>query len=348
MRLVFPWVVCLVVGLFGLVGCENTGGDAAEDGMSGEVSVDGSSTVAPISTVAAEMFNKEHPRVHVTVGVSGTGGGFKKFLDSQPDLRTDINDASRVIKPVEIEKAKNLGIEFVELPVAKDGIAVVVNPKNDFVEYLTVEELKRIWGPESTIANWSEVRDGFPDVPIKLYGPGADSGTFDYFTEAINGKEKVSRTGYTMSEDDNVLVLGVEGDEGALGYFGYAYYEANKDRLKLVAVGADEESAIKPTPETIRAGQYRPLSRPLFLYVNKASLERPAVSAFLDFYLNNALAIVEHPNVSYVALSDEVYDIVKQRLDDRVTGSVMADREHTGPVDVAALYGSATQPAAAN
>lgn len=328
-----------------LAGCGGEQGANQADGLSGTVKIDGSSTVAPISMAAAELFNEKHPAVRVTVGVSGTGGGFKKFLDEQPALRTDINDASRPIRPVELERASSLGIEFIELPVALDGIAVVVNSRNNFVDYLTVEELKRIWSPGSQVKNWREVRDGFPDLPLKLYGPGTDSGTFDYFTEAIVGKEKSSRSDFTMSEDDNVLVQGVEGDAGAMGYFGFSYYESNRDKLKLVAVGPDAKSAVKPTLANIRSGEYQPLSRPLFMYINRQSLQRPPVSAFLDFFIKNAPDVVEHPKVNYVALTPEAYKVVTERLAKGLTGSVMAERKHTGPVDVAKLY-STTRPAA--
>ena len=336
-------LVAVTMGCLALAGCGGQGAGGDESG--GAVKVDGSSTVAPISMVAAELYRDKKPTVQVTVGVSGTGGGFKKFLDAQPQLRTDINDASRPIKPTELDSARKLGVEFVELPIAQDGIAVVVNPKNTFVEYLTVDELKRMWEPGSKVANWKEVRDGFPDVPLKLYGPGTDSGTFDYFTEAIVGKEKASRSDFTMSEDDNVLVQGVEGDAGALGYFGFSYYEANRDKLKLLGIGPDAAQAVKPTLDTIRGGAYRPLSRPLFLYVNTASLQRPAVAEFMSFYLEHAPEMVEHPKVNYVALTPDAYAAVRQRLTSRVTGSVMAELKHGGPVDVAALYAVSSRPA---
>ncbi len=336
--------VLSTVAILALAGCGGGQSGSSAGGLGGDVKVDGSSTVAPISMVAAELFHEQHPDVRITVGVSGTGGGFKKFLDAQPGLRTDINDASRAIKDAELAKARELGITFLELPVAKDGIAVVLNPKNTFCEYLSMAELKRIWEPGSKVTNWKEVRDGFPDLPLKLYGPGTDSGTFDYFTEAVNGKEKASRSDFTMSEDDNVLVQGVEGDAGAMGYFGFSYYEANKDKLKLVGVGPDAATAVKPSVDSIRTGHYQPLSRPLFLYVNQASLQRPSVAAFLSFYLRAPRAFVEHPKVNYVALDDEAYVVIRQRLQNQATGSVIAETHHTGPVDVARLYAT-TQPA---
>jgi phosphate transport system substrate-binding protein len=299
-----------------IVGCGASRALAAD-----EVRVDGSSTVAPITMAAAELFAEEQPKINVTVGISGTGGGFKKFVESNAALRTDICDASRPIKAEEASRAAAAAVEFIEVPIAYDGMAVVVHPSNAFCDHLSVEELKRIWEPGSKINNWKDVRAGFPDVPLRLYGAGTDSGTFDYFTEAICGKEDASRADYTASEDDNVLATGVAGDKGALGYFGYAYYEANKSRLKLLGVAAGGEP-VKPTHETIRKRTYVPLSRPLFLYVNKASLERPAVKAFLDFYLANAKAIVEHPKVNYIALSDTLYGKIGERVRGGVTGSV--------------------------
>jgi len=302
------------------------------------VKLDGSSTVAPISMVAAELFGAKNPDIRVTVGISGTGGGFKKFLDPNPDLRTDINDASRPIKPKEIEKAKAAGIEFIELPIAIDGISVVVNPKNTFCTNLTVAELKRIWEPESKINNWKDVRDGFPDLPLKLYGPGTDNGTFDYFTEVIVGKTKASRSDLTMSEDDNVLVQGVYGDAGGLGYFGFSYYKANESKLNLLAIDNNDGNPVKPSLKVIAGGSYRPLSRPLFLYVNKAAAQRPEVDAFLKFYYANARQIVTNPQVNYVGLADEVYQSAVARLNAGETGSAIAQVKSGGPVDLAKVY----------
>jgi len=320
--------------LFALSGCKQD----EQAGLSGSVKVDGSSTVAPISMVAAELFGGENPNVRVTVGISGTGGGFKKFLDPNPG-RTDINDASRPIKAAEMEKAKRAGIEFIELPVAIDGIAVVVNPSNKFCDHLTVAELKHIWAPGSKINNWKDVRDGFPDLRLKLYGPGTDSGTFDYFTGAIVGKEKASRSDFTMSEDDNVLIQGVNGDTGGLGYFGFSYYEANKGKLKLLAIDNNDGKPVKPSLDVIRSGAYKPLSRPLFLYVNKAAAQRPEVNAFLEFYYANAPKIVEHPQVNDVALSDDLYQAMVRRLKKGITGSAIAQAKAAGgPIDLVELY----------
>jgi phosphate transport system substrate-binding protein len=298
--------------------------------LKGKVKLDGSSTVAPITMAAAEMFQGEHPDVHVTVGISGTGGGFKKFLDARADLRTDISDASRPITEAELKKAQELGIEFIEIPIGIDGLAVMVNPGNNFCDHLTVDELKRIWEPGSAINNWSQVRKGFPDLPLTLYGPGTDSGTFDYFTEEIVGKAKASRSDYTASESDNVLVQGISGDPGALGYFGYSYYAANAKKLKLVAVDNGDGKPVKPSTDIIREGTYKPLSRPMFLYVNVESYKRPEVKAFLDFVLDNAKMIVEHPRVNYVCLSDELYELGKRRLAEGTTGSPMAAAHDSG------------------
>ena len=300
------------------------GSALGQEKLSGSVKLDGSSTVAPITMAAAEMFMEQQPRVRVTVGISGTGGGFKKFLDAKPSLRTDISDASRSIKPSELKRATEQGIEFIEVPIGIDGIAVMVHPSNTFCGHLTVAELKRIWEPGSAITNWSQVRKGFPDLSLKLYGPGTDSGTFDYFTKAICGKEKASRSDYTASESDNVLVRGIAGDKGSLGYFGYSYYAANHDKLKLVGIDNNNGTPVEPSLDVIRSGTYKPLSRPMFLYVNKTAYERPEVKAFLGFFFENARSIVEHPRVNYVALSDELYRIGLQRLDTGKTGSAMA------------------------
>jgi phosphate transport system substrate-binding protein len=312
-----------------LVACGGGSDSASEGGLTGTVSVDGSSTVFPITEAVAEEFQKEHRDVRVTVGVSGTGGGFKKF-----DLgETDINDASRVIKDSEAAACRENGIEFIELPVAFDGISVVVHPDNEFVDRLSVEELTRIWQPGSTVKTWADVRDGWPAEEIKLYGPGVDSGTFDYFTEAINGKSQACRADFTASEDDNVLVQGVAGDRYSLGFFGFAYYEENADRLKVVPVG-EAGSAVAPSVQSINDGSYTPLSRPIFIYVNKASADRPEVDAFVDFYLANAPVLVRE--VGYVPLPEDVQTIVTARYDNRVTGSALAGKDIVG-VDLGAL-----------
>ncbi len=268
--------------------------------LAGTVKIDGSSTVYPVSEAVAEEFNKTNPKVEVTIGVSGTGGGFKKFTIGE----TDISNASRPIKDSEKEQAAANKIEYIELNVAYDGLSVVVNKDNTWVDYLTVEELKKIWEPESKVKTWKDVRPEWPAEEIKLYGPGTDSGTFDYFTEEIVGKAKASRADYTASEDDNVLVQGIAGDKNGLGYFGYAYYVENQDKLKVVPVDSGK-GPIAPSIETINNKTYSPLSRPLLLYVNKASLKRPEVYAFVKFYNEHAKELSKE--VGYIDLAPEFY-----------------------------------------
>ena len=277
--------------------------------LEGTVEIDGSSTVYPISEAVAEEFNKIYPDVRVNVGVSGTGGGFKRFNIGE----TDISDASRPIKdPKETSVAAENGINYVELRLGTDGLSVVVSPENDFVDCLTTDELKAIWEPGSTMDNWSEVRAGFPDQKMRLYGPDTDSGTFDYFTEEIMGEAQLSRADYTASADDNVLVQGIAGDKGSLGYFGYAYYQENTEKLKLVAVDSGS-GCVKPSPTTIPSGEYSPLSRPLFIYVNTDSYNnKPAVKELVDFYMINGPKLTNE--VGYVASDSSVYDNNKALL----------------------------------
>ncbi|MFC7442859.1 PstS family phosphate ABC transporter substrate-binding protein [Laceyella putida] len=287
-----------------LVGCGGQGnkatGNGGEKELTGTIKIDGSSTVFPISQAVAEEFMKANPGVKVTVGESGTGGGFKKWASGE----IDVADASRPIKDEEKEAAKPNGIEPIEIPVASDGIAVVVNKENTFVDKLTVDELKKIWEPNSKVKTWKDVRDSFPAEPIKLYGPGTASGTFDYFTKEIVGEEGKSRTDYTQSEDDNVLVKGVEGDKGGLGYFGYAYYVENKDKLKIVPIDAGK-GAVEPSEKTINDGTYAPLSRPIFIYPSNKSMQKPEVKEFVKFYLETAKDLVKE--VGYVPLPDAKY-----------------------------------------
>lgn len=298
------------------------GGNRSSDGLTGEISIDGSSTVYPITEAVAEEFRAVGPDVRVTVGVSGTGGGFKKFGRGE----TDISNASRPISASEIALCKENGIEFIELPVAYDGLAVVVNPANDFVDYLTVEELKKIWEPaaQGTINSWSQVREGWPDEPLNLYGAGVASGTYDYFTEAIVGKAKSSRGDYTASEDDNVLVQGVANDKNGLGYFGLAYFEENSTKLKLVPIedgnDANGEGPIAPSMETVSNGTYQPLARPEFIYINAESAKRKEMQAFVEFYLKNAPQLVEE--VDYVPLEAQVYELALQKFKNGVTGTL--------------------------
>lgn len=265
--------------------------------LAGTIKADGSSTVGPITQAVAEEFKKVNKDVEIAVGISGTGGGFKKFVVGE----TDINDASRPVKKEEIDKAKENNIQMTEFEVAKDGIAVVVNKENTWVDDITVEQLKKIWSKDSTVKTWKDVDPSWPDIPIKLYGPGTDSGTFEYFTEAINGKAKEIRPDFTASEDDNVLVQGVEGDKGAIGYFGLAYYEENKDNLKILKV-----NGVEPNLDTVMNGTYKPLSRPLYIYINNKSLERPEVKEFVKFYLTKAKDLVKE--VGYIPLQDSKYE----------------------------------------
>jgi phosphate transport system substrate-binding protein len=275
--------------------------------LRGAVTLDGSSTVYPISEAVAEEFLAMAPRVRVTVGVSGTGGGFKKFLAKE----IDINDASRTIKESESVEAEANGIGYLEIPVAFDGLSVVVNPENDWVDSLTVTELQKIWQPGSTVDSWDDIRPDWPAVPIRLYGPGTDSGTFDYFTEAVNGESGASRPDYTASEDDNVLVQGIAGDEYALGFFGFAYYVENQDKLKVIPIDGGN-GPVAPTSTSINDGTYSPLSRPIFIYLNTASLARTEVRAFVDFYIDNAGALASE--VGYIELPEEMYQESREKL----------------------------------
>jgi phosphate transport system substrate-binding protein len=284
--------------------------------LSGSIEIDGSSTVFPITEAVAEEFRKEQKDVQVTVGIAGTGGGFTRFCNGE----TVIQDASRPITAKEIDACGAKAIEYIELPVAYDGLAVVVNPQNTWASCLTAAELKKIWEPaaQGTITNWNQVRPGFPDAPLKLYGAGTDSGTFDYFTEVINGKAKDSRGDYTASEDDNTLVQGVSGDKNALGYFGLAYYEENKNKLKDVQVDGGK-GCITPNEQTVQGGTY-PLSRPLIIYVRKDAAAKPEVKAFVDFYLKNAAELAA--DVGYVDFPDSYYALVSSRWTNGKVGSM--------------------------
>jgi phosphate transport system substrate-binding protein len=271
------------------------------------IKIDGSSTVYPITEAVAEEFQAAN-KVKVTVGISGTGGGFKKFCRGE----TDISDASRPILKKEMDACKEAGIQYLELPIAYDGITVVISKNNDFIKSLTVEDLKKMWEPsaQGKVKTWKQVNAAWPDTALKLFGPGADSGTFDYFTEAIVGKAKSSRGDYTASEDDNVLVQGVESDKGGLGYFGFSYFDANQDKLKAVPIVAKKGApAVMPSFESIKDGTYQPLARPLFLYVNAtAAAFKPEVKAFVNFYLANAPKLVKE--VKYIPLPANEYAAV--------------------------------------
>lgn len=300
-------------------GAQQAGGTGVPvESLEGTILVDGSSTVAPITSAVAEEFQKLNPGVRVPVGISGTGGGFKKFCAGE----TDISDASRPIKESEVEECNKNNIAYIELPVAFDGLAVLVNPANDFVDCLTVEELKTIWEPaaEGVIINWNQVRSDFPDRPLSLYGPGVDSGTYDYFTEAIVGEEGASRGDFLPSEDDNVLVQGISGDVNALGFFGLAYYEENADKLKLVGID-NGGGCVLPSSETVAGGTYQPLSRPLFIYINKDRVEqKDEISAFITYFLDNAATL--SAEVGYIPLTDEIYQLARTRFEKRITGSI--------------------------
>ncbi len=292
------------------------------DGAAQVVAVDGSSTVFPIAEAVAEEYRRVDPAARVTVGVSGTGGGFEKFCAGE----TAVSSASRPIRPLEIEACAAAGIEFVELPIAYDGIAVVVHSANDWVETLTTEDLKRMWEPaaQGTVTRWNQVRPDWPNRELRLFGPGIDSGTFDYFTQVIVGEPGAGRGDFTSSEDDNVLVQGVSNDELALGFFGYAHYEENRGRLGLAAIDDEDDTngdgAIRPSPDTVRDGTYQPLSRPVFLYVNPVALDRPEVAGFASFFLTEGAAFVRE--VGYVSLTDREYALVQRRLEDRVVGTM--------------------------
>jgi phosphate transport system substrate-binding protein len=263
-----------------------TAGTAGGSRLRGSITADGSSTLGPYTTVAAEAFRRKHHGVRITVGVSGTGGGFERFCRGELDLA----NASRRIKPSEHEACTEKGVRYIAFTVANDGIAIVVNRSNTWARCLTVEQLKKMWQPNSTVDNWNDVDPSFPDQRLRLFGPGTDSGTFDFFTERINGKSRASRSDYFPSEDDNVLVSGVSGDRGGLGYFGLSYYEANKSRLNLVRVN-NGNGCVAPTMATVQAKTYTPLSRGLFMYVDRDSFRRPQVRAFIGFTLNNERAI---------------------------------------------------------
>lgn len=305
-----------------------SGVQAAQPNLGGAVSIDGSSTVYPITEAVAEEFRNEAPNVRVTVGISGTGGGFKRFVIGE----TDISDASRPITDKELSAAKDNGIEFIELPVAYDGLSIVINKENDWAKQITVDELRAIFLEKSAAKTWKDVRPEWPAVEIKVFSPGTDSGTYDYFHEVM-GKKETIRPDMSTSEDDNVLVTGVAGNKGGIGFFGCAYYFENKDKLGILAVINEEGQAVLPSPTTVEDGSYNPFSRPLFIYVNRDSADRPEVDAFVDFYLTNAPALADE--VGYVRLPNAVYDIARQRYDNRVTGSCYwtADmQEVKGPV----------------
>jgi phosphate transport system substrate-binding protein len=278
------------------------------EGLSGRIEADGSSTVGPYTTAAAERFQQAESGVQVTVGVSGTGGGFERFCRGE----TDLSNASRPIKDEEAQVCADKGIEYVEFQVANDALTVVVNTENDWATCLTTEQLATIWGPDSNVSNWNQVDPSFPDEELQLFGPGTDSGTFDYFTDEINGEEGASRSDYAASEDDNTIVTGVSGEKGGLGYFGFSYFEENQDTLKAVEIDGGD-GCVAPSVETAQDGTYTPLSRPLFVYAKTESLGRPEVEAFIRFMIDNETEIAEASQ--FVPLTDEQLDKSKADLE---------------------------------
>jgi phosphate transport system substrate-binding protein len=289
-------------------GCGSDNSSGSSD-LSGSIKIDGSSTVGPLTEAAAELFREENPNVKITVGISGTGGGFEKFCAKE----IDISDASRSIDPEEeVPVCKKAGVAYDEIQVANDGIAVVVNPDNDWAKCLTTAELKKIWEKGSDVNNWSQVKGGFPSEKMKLFGPGTDSGTFDFFTEAINGEKGNSRSDYSPSEDDNVTVQGVAGGKGNSGYFGLSYAEENTDKVKIAAVDGGD-GCVTPSKETVQDGSYKPLSRPLFIYPSAAALKRPEVDAFVKFYVDNYDQIATQ--AKFVPMTTEQADKAKSTAD---------------------------------
>jgi phosphate transport system substrate-binding protein len=313
-------VLGLAIGAAAVLGCPPA---AAQT-----VRIDGSSTVYPISEAVAEEFQKmKKGAVKVTVGISGTGGGFKKFCRGE----TDISDASRPILEKEMKACAEAGIRYVELPVAYDALTVVVNPKNTWIKELKVEELKKMWEPaaQGKVTKWNQVNPAWPDRSLKLFGPGADSGTFDYFTDAINGKEKASRGDFTASEDDNVLVQGVSRDVGAIGYFGLAYYVENKDKLKAVpVVNKGANRAVMPSIETVMDGSYQPLARPIFIYVSDKAMARPEVREFVEFYLAQGAKLSKE--VGYVPLGRQHYELAMKNFKARKLGTGFGGKAEVG------------------
>ncbi|MDX1493927.1 MAG: PstS family phosphate ABC transporter substrate-binding protein [Longimicrobiales bacterium] len=299
MKRTFQLQTSLAVALLALAACGGDAGDGS-GALCGSGQIAGSCTVFPSAVAGGVGFHIAHPNVRVTVGVSGSGGGFERFCNGE----TDLSNASRPIREVEVDRGRAAGIDFTELSVAWDGLSVIVNPANDFAQCLTTEELRRIWAPDGGVTTWRDVRPSWPNQEIRLYGPGTDSGTFDYFTETIVGESGASRADFQASEDDNILVQGVAGDRYSLGYFGYAYYAENRERLKLLEVDGGG-GCVAPSDETIEAGTYTPLARPLFVYVKHSALQRPEVRAYVEFMLEEAATLV--PATGYHPLSEAQY-----------------------------------------
>ena len=337
-------VLSLILGLtiLAAIACGTAGATSqpAESSMSksndlsslkGDIHIDGSSTVFPISEAVSEEFGyATGGKVRITVGISGTGGGFKKFCNNE----THITNASRPIKAKEVHFCGDAGVEYIELPVAIDGLTVMVNPSNDFAQCMTIDELHTLWGPEAEDQDlrWSQVRAGWPDEPIRLYGPGVDSGTFDYFTETVNGESQSSRADFTASEDDNVLVQGIAGDKNSLGYFGYAYFEENQNKLRAVAIDGGD-GCVVPTDASINNGTYAPLSRPLFIYLRKDAADTPHVAEFIRYYLGEEGRKLA-AEVGYIPFPDQVYSLALDRFERRITGSIFGgEHPQKGPVE---------------
>lgn len=327
-------VAVLLVSICALLSSACGPSGTNSSGESAVIKIDGSSTVFPITEAVAEEFQREKQgKVHVTVGISGTGGGFKKFVRGE----IDVADASRPILKEEMDQARANGIEYIELPIAFDALTVVVSTQNTWVDYMTVEELKKIWEPgaQGKITHWNQIRPQWPNEKLALFGAGADSGTFDYFTEAISGKAKASRGDYTASEDDNVLVQGVEGNKYALGYIPYAYFAPHSNRMKAVPIQWEKnkvQEPVPPSPENVLAGTYNPLSRPLFIYVSRKSMDKPAVKEFVEFYLKNVGTLSRE--VKYLPLPDTAYQLANERLRTMQTGTGFAGVPEVGlPVE---------------
>ena len=328
----YAYSASLLALLTSLAACGGTATDTADapadggtevaadgGGVSGDVLIDGSSTVFPIAEAMSEEFSIANPDVNVTVGVSGSGGGFKKFCAGE----TDVSNASRPIKDEEIAACEEAGIEFIEVPVAFDGLTIVTNQENDWAQCLTIDQLNTMWSPdaEGQVDNWSQVDSSFPDQALGLYGPGTDSGTFDYFTDEVNGEEGASRGDYTASEDDNVIVQGVTGDSGAIGYFGYAYFEENSGSLNAVEIENEDGECVAPSRDTIADGSYNPMARPLFFYVKKEAYDtKEQVKAFVDFMVapENGELVAD---AGYVTLPDDILAASKSRIDEAKLGS---------------------------
>lgn len=318
-----PWSVVTVAAIVGWAGLVATPSVAQET-----IKIDGSSTVFPITEAVAEDFQQSKKgKVRVTVGISGTGGGFKKFCRGE----TDISNASRPILAREMEECKKQGVQYIELPVAYDALTVVMNPKNAWIKALTVAELKKMWEPaaQGKVLKWQQVNGQWPDQPLKLFGPGADSGTFDYFTEAVNGRAKSSRGDFTASEDDNILVQGIARDVNGLGYFGYAYYFENKDKLKAVPIiNPRTNQPVEPSAETVINGTYQPLARPIFIYVNAKALERAEIKEFIEYYMKNAETLVKE--VKYVPLPGKAYAHNSETIEKKVLGTKFGGENKVG------------------